>query len=68
MIDPSDVDQEPFTPGWVPDGWEKGNEFVMTRTANAFILYDHSLITSSYEFPNWRLPAFYEWLEWWNDE
>lgn len=67
MIDPGDVDQEPFTPGWVPDGWEKGEPFQMTRALNKFTIYIYR-VEGSITVDNSELPAFYKWLEWWNDE
>lgn len=66
MIEPGDVDQEPFTPGWVPDGWEKGEPFRITRFADQFQIENREMIR--FKFDNWRLPYFQEWLEWWNDE
>lgn len=71
MIDPGDVDQEPFTPGWVPDGWEKGDPFELRKGLNqSTMVCKRKWVVGVIEFTfnNSRLPAFYKWLEWWNDE
>lgn len=80
MTEPGDIEEQ-LKPGWIPEGWEKGAPVMFGKGTYEFSLmvvtpieYNPEAVieevskTQGYNFPNYRLPEFYAWLEWWNDE
>lgn len=65
-IDYLDVDAEQLTPGWIPEGWEKGEPLELRKDLNTFVIKKQN--GDLFQFNNSRLPEFFTWLEWWNDD
>lgn len=62
-----EADEEPLTPGWIPEGWDKGDPIHLSKGLNRSLIRPSSA-EFGYEFPNSKLPDFFTWLEWWNNE
>jgi len=79
-IEPGDIEQQ-LKPGWVPDGWERGDPITFNKGLYQFSFFrflqvpytkqDESgppVCEVAYAFENYRLREFEEWLSWWNYE
>lgn len=60
-----DIDEEALTPGWIPEGWEKGEPFELRKWIYEFTISANGV---THTFDNALMSDFFAWLEWWNDE